>query len=52
MSATIERELGEISATLKHIKETQTQQGKTLTGMDDRLRKVETCCISVQLIRP
>lgn len=42
MSAEIARELGRISATLEHIKETQEQQGKTLAGVDDRLRKVET----------
>ncbi len=42
MSGTIEHELGEISATLRHIKEEQRKQGDTLTGMDDRLRKVET----------
>ncbi len=42
MSASIEHELGEISASLRHIKEAQEKQGETLSGMDDRLRKVET----------
>lgn len=41
-SVDIARELGSISATLKHIKETQETQGTTLTAMDERLRKVET----------
>lgn len=42
MSNDIARELGAISATLEHIKETQAQHGKTLLAVDDRLRKVET----------
>ncbi|WP_420011770.1 hypothetical protein [Tateyamaria sp.] len=42
MSEEIARELGSISATLAHIKKTQEDQGKTLAGVDDRLRKVET----------
>ncbi len=37
MSASIEHELGEISASLRHIKEAQEKQGETLSGMDDRL---------------
>ncbi|MGR3760905.1 hypothetical protein ACUXV3_12360 [Roseobacteraceae bacterium NS-SX3] len=41
MSAEIARELGAISATLKHIQKTQEQHGETLSGMDERLRKVE-----------
>lgn len=41
MSDEIQRELGEISSTLKHIKETQGDQGKTLVKIDDRLREVE-----------
>jgi len=42
MSEDIARELGSISATLDHIKKTQETQGKTLAGVDERLRKVET----------
>lgn len=41
MSEQIARELGEISATLKSIKEGQERQQKTLDTMDGRLRKVE-----------
>ena len=42
MSEEIQRELGSISSTLEHIKETQANHGEMLSGMDDRLRKVET----------
>lgn len=41
MGEEIARELGSISATLDHIKQAQDAQGKTLVGMDERLRKVE-----------
>ncbi|WP_282093052.1 hypothetical protein [Epibacterium ulvae] len=42
MTEDIARELGEISATLKHMKEVQEKQGETLATVDSRLRKVET----------
>lgn len=41
MSDQIQRELGEISSTLKHMNEAQKEQGKTLGKIDDRLRDVE-----------
>ena len=42
MSEDIARELGAITATLEHIKDTQEHYGKTLEKVDGRLRKVET----------
>ncbi len=41
MNGTIERELGEISATLKNIQSEQSRQAGSLDKIDDRLRGVE-----------
>jgi hypothetical protein len=41
MSDTLERELGEISATLQGIRAEQTRQAGSLEKIDDRLRGVE-----------
>lgn len=42
MSEQIARELGEISATLRSIKETQGKHSASLAGLDTRMRSVET----------